>query len=266
MSSARPWILEETSWHSARTQSYDLAVLPWGATEPHNYHLPYGTDSFESSHVARESAARAWRQGARPIVLPTVPWGVNTGQLDLKLCLNIMPSTQLVLLNDLVQNLANHGITKLVILNSHGGNQFQPLIRELSAKQPAVFLCCVDWWKSRNAGEFFDEPGDHAGEWETSVLLKIHPELVLPLDVAGDGAAKTFRIKGFREKWAWAQRDWTSVTQSTGVGNPRFSTADKGAAFLDACIEKTGDFLVDLAATPLDDMYESASSPEPRVR
>jgi len=254
--SARPWVLAESPWKTVKDQGYDLALLPWGAIEPHNYHLPFATDALQAEAVAVQSAALAWKQGARPIVLPTVPWGVNTGQTDLKLCLNILPSTQLILLNDLVQNLVNHGIEKLVIINSHGGNDFIPLIRELSVKQPKMFLCCLDWWKVCPAGGYFDEPGDHAGELETSVLLALHPEWVLPLDQAGDGKPRKFAIEALRQRWVWAQRRWTEVSESTGIGDPRLATREKGQAFLDACVEKTSGFLIELSRTPLSELYQ----------
>ncbi len=66
------------------------------------------------------------------VVLPTVPFGVNTGQLDVKLDINMNPSTQLALLNDVAEVLSRHGIPKLVILNGHGGNDFKQMIRELA--------------------------------------------------------------------------------------------------------------------------------------
>jgi creatinine amidohydrolase len=117
----RPYILAETTWKSVRETAYDVAVLPWGATEAHNYHLPYGTDTIQCDHIAAEAARLAWGAGARVIVLPTVPFGVQTGQLDIPLCLNVNPSTQAALLSDLAQALAGQGIRKLVILNGHGG-------------------------------------------------------------------------------------------------------------------------------------------------
>ena len=36
----RPYILAETYWEALKDSKFDLAVLPWGATEAHNYHLP----------------------------------------------------------------------------------------------------------------------------------------------------------------------------------------------------------------------------------
>ena len=102
----RPFVLAETNWKTVRDQDYRVAVLPWGATEAHNYHLPYATDNYQAEAVATESARRAWDLGARVIVLPCVPFGVNTGQLDIDLCLNMNPSTQMAVLEDLVLTVA----------------------------------------------------------------------------------------------------------------------------------------------------------------
>ena len=85
----RPYILAETTWKTVREMAYDVAVLPWGATEAHNYHLPYGTDNVESDYIAAEAARLAWDAGARVVVLPIVPFGVQTGQLDIPFCLNL---------------------------------------------------------------------------------------------------------------------------------------------------------------------------------
>src|SRR6266496_2582096 len=98
---ARPYMLVETTWKTVRDGGYDVAVLPWGATEAHNTHLPYGTDNFECDHIAAEAARLAWERGAKVVVLPAVPFGVQTGQLDIPLCLNLNPSTQLGVLHDL---------------------------------------------------------------------------------------------------------------------------------------------------------------------
>ncbi|MDZ7290513.1 MAG: creatininase family protein, partial [candidate division KSB1 bacterium] len=97
----RPYILAETTWKTVRETPYEVAILPWGATEAHNYHLPYSTDVIESDRIAAEAARLAWEAGARVIVLPTMPFGVNTGQLDIKLTINMNPSTQLAVLNDI---------------------------------------------------------------------------------------------------------------------------------------------------------------------
>ena len=136
----RPYILLECNWKSLKEQRFDLAILPWGATEAHNYHLPYGTDVYEADKISAESARKAWERGAKVVVLPTIPYGVNTGQSDVYLDMNLNPSTQFSILNDLIQVLDRQGVKKLLILNSHGGNNFKPLIRELGLKFPDMFI------------------------------------------------------------------------------------------------------------------------------
>lgn len=243
---ARPWVLGESAWPTVRDAGYDIVVLPWGATEAHNRHLPYATDTIEASAVAIEAAGLAWQRGARVAVLPAVPFGVNTGQLAVPYCLNLNPSTQLAVVRDILGALEPHGARSLVIVNGHGGNDFKPLLRELQPTT-SLFLSLVNWWTLLDAGRYFDEPGDHAGELETSAMLHLAPELVRPLADAGPGAARRFRIAALREGWAWAQRDWPRVTEDTGVGNPAKATAQKGEAFIRDATVRLSEYLVDLA-------------------
>jgi creatinine amidohydrolase len=252
----RPYILSETSWKTVKMTTYEVAVFPWGATEAHNYHLPYGTDIVESNTIAAESARIAWEAGAKVVVLPTVPFGVNTGQLDIPLTININPSTQAALLRDVTDSLSRQGIRKLVVLNSHGGNDFRQMIRELQPEYPDMFLCTINWWQIVDQTRSFEEADDHAGEMETSVMLKVAPQLVRPLAEAGPGKAKKFKLHGLRERWVWAPRVWTKVTEDTGVGNPSKATVEKGEGYLKAVTQKIGSFLIELAASDIQDLYE----------
>src|SRR3954468_12883482 len=99
----RPYILAENNWKTVKETDYTVVILPWGATEAHNYHLPYGTDIIEADHIAAASARLAWEKGSKVMVLPTIPFGVNTGQADIRLDMNINPSTQLAILSDILE-------------------------------------------------------------------------------------------------------------------------------------------------------------------
>ncbi|MEE2770923.1 MAG: creatininase family protein [Bacteroidota bacterium] len=256
MKNIRPYVLAETNWKQVKNDNYRVALLPWGATEAHNYHLPYATDNILAEEVAIAAAGISWKSGAKPIVLPTVPFGVNTGQLDVPLCMNMNPSTQLAVLKDLVQVLDHHQIHKLILVNAHGGNNFKQIIRELSLIFPKVFICSINWWKVENAENYFDEPGDHAGELETAAVMHLRPDLVLPLEKAGNGKARNYKLKGLQEGWVSAQREWTKVTEDTGVGNPKAATAKKGQKFFDKCVDTIAGFISELDKTSLDDLYE----------
>jgi len=253
---ARPYVLAESTWKTVDPTPYEVAILPWGATEAHNYHLPYATDNIQSEQVAIRAAERAWNRGARVVVLPVVPFGVNTTQLDIKLCLNMNPSTQAALLGDLVSSLDGQGIHKLLIVNGHGGNDFRQMIRELQPKT-RVFLAAVNWWSCVDVKQFVEEAGDHAGEAETAAMMHLVPELVRPLSEAGPGRARPSKLRGVREGWAWAPRRWAQVTAETGIGNPAKATAAKGEAYVNAAVERIGGFLEELVALSLDDLYES---------
>lgn len=230
-----------------RATKYDVAVLPWGATEAHNTHLPYGADSLQSEQVAIQAAGKAWENGARAVVLPVVPFGVNTTQLDIPLTINMNPSTQAALLADVVSSLEGQGILKLVILNGHGGNDFKQMIRELQPKTK-VFLTTINWWSCVDMKKYFDETGDHAGEAETSAVMHLAPHQVRPLGEAGAGKAKKSKLTGIREGWAWAPRRWTQVTDDTGIGNPAKASAEKGRAYVNDAVERIAQFLVELSA------------------
>ena len=253
--SNRPYLLSEVTWKTVRDTRYQVAILPWGATEAHNLHLPYGTDNIETEAIAARAAERAWEQGAKVVVLPNVPFGVNTGQLDIPLCINMNPSTQALVLRDVATALAGQGIPKLVVLNGHGGNDFRQMIRELQA-QLSLFLCTISWYKVVDPKEFFSDLGDHGGELETSVMQHVAPQLVRPLSEAGPGAARRFKIGGFREGWAWAPRNWRQVTDDTGVGNPAKATAEKGQRYVDVVTAKIAGFLTELARADTGKLYE----------
>jgi creatinine amidohydrolase len=252
----KPFVLAESNWKTIKDQDIELAILPWGATEAHNYHLPYATDIIQVEKFATESAQIAWNNGAKIIVLPAVPFGVHTGQSDIKLNINLNPSTQLAILNDVIEVLNRNGIYKFLILNGHGGNDFNPMIRELGLRYQKMFICTCNWYDTFKNSMFFENGGGHADEMETSIMQYIAPELVLPLNMAGDGNSKRFKVKAFNEKWAWAERRWTQVTKDTGIGNPYKATAEKGEKCYNEVISKLASLMVELSNADINNMYE----------
>lgn len=253
----KPYILEQTNWKQVKNEKYEVAVLPWGATEPHNYHMPYGTDSLETARIAADAAEKAWEKGAKVMVLPVIPLGVqNTGQIELPFCLHTRPSTQKIIFEDIVSALNKQGIKKLVLMNGHGGNDFKPMVREIQPQFPEMFISLVEWFKMLDLSEYFEDEGDHAGEMETSVIQYYFPEFILPLDEAGEGKAKKFKLEGMNNKTAWAPRRWDKVSDDTGIGNPKAATPEKGKKFLEDVTSRIGDYFVELAKSNIDDLYK----------
>jgi creatinine amidohydrolase len=104
--------------------------------------------------------------------------------------------------------------------------------------------------------DFFREDGDHAEEMETSLMLHLKPELVLPKEQWGKGKSKKFRIGAFQEGWAWAERKWSQVSADTGIGDPKYASAEKGERFFGAVTQKMGELFFDLCRADIGDLYE----------
>jgi len=253
----REWVLAEQNHAFIRDQRWDVAVLPFGATEPHNLHMPYGTDNYEVDVIGARACEHAYKAGAKVLLLPTIPYGVNTNHLLIPgaLACSVTPTTLLHLLTDLVDSLERQGIRKLVLLNGHGGNELKPLTRELHHRTK-VFLCVCDWFRvaSDQYAQIFKEPGEHADEVETSLGLAYFPDLLRP-ELADDGAARPTRFEAINRGWVNITRPWHLVSKNTGLGNPAAASAEKGLRLMDVVVERLGRFLIELAAAPMDQMF-----------
>jgi creatinine amidohydrolase len=254
---SRPWILAEQNHAFVRGERWQSAVLPFGATEPHNLHLPYGTDNFQVETIGSAICEHAYRAGARVVLLPTMPYGVNTNHLKVPgaLACSVTPTTLLHLLTDLVDSLGRQGVRKLVLFNGHGGNELKPLTRELHHRT-GVFLCVCDWFRVAQDlyPRLFREPGEHADEVETSLGLAFFPDHVHP-ELADAGAARLTRFEAINRGWVSITRPWHLATTNTGLGNPAAASAEKGRRLLDVLVERLGQFLVELAAAPMDENF-----------
>jgi creatinine amidohydrolase len=243
----RRYLLFEANYRQLLDYRPNVAILPWGATEAHNYHLPHGTDVIEAGSVASEAARLAHERGAKPIVLPTVPFGNNAQQLDQVATIHCSTSTALAILRDVVLSLTRQGIDRLILLNGHGGNEFKPLVRDLQLEFP-ILIVVVNFWQVRSdeSREIFQEPGEHAGDLETSLLLHLCPELV-ELPQAGEGVRVPFAIEEIADVGGWTPRPWSHVHPDTGDGSPAAATAEKGAAFLQLISAPLADLICGLS-------------------
>jgi creatinine amidohydrolase len=253
----RECILAEQTHAFVRQCPWEVVVLPFGATEPHNLHMPYGTDNFQVEELGRRACQRAYDAGARALLLPTIPFGVNTNHLQIPgaLACSVTPTTLLHLLTDLVESLELQGVRKLVLLNGHGGNELKPLTRELHHRT-RVFLCVCDWYRMAADlyPKLFDKPGEHADEVETSLGLAFFPKLVHP-ELADKGIAKPTQFEAINRGWVNITRPWHLVSENTGLGDPSAATAEKGQRLMDALTERLSAFLIQLAAAPMNDQF-----------
>lgn len=252
------WDLTATNLHRLAGRRPEVAVLPVGATEAHNRHLPEGQDVLHTTYVARRCCEAAWQQGAAVVCLPTLPYGVDCNLAAFPLTIHVAQAHLDAVVRDIIASVHGHGVRKIVILNGHGGNEFMPLIRQIQSERPVhVFVC--NWWTVGHDryAEIFAAPDDHAGEFETSVALALHPEWV-ELEAAGNGAAPPYRFEALRQGWVRTSRDFARLNDHCGVGDPSQATAEKGRRYLDLVCERISAFLVELAAAEIDARFPHA--------
>jgi creatinine amidohydrolase len=223
-------------------------------------HLPYGTDMYEGETVGEKICEAAHEKGAKVVLLPTIPYGTETNQMAFPLAMNLNPSTLFAVITDLVKSLEHHGIRKLVLLNSHGGNDLKPLLRELYGKTTVnIFLC--NWYTAIGElkSEIFTHPDDHAGEMETSFGLAYFPDLVgRNADgtlIADDGKVAKSRFEAVNKGWISITRPWHLLTTNSGSGYPHEATAEKGRKLIDVVVQRLSPFLVELSAAKLDEKF-----------
>jgi creatinine amidohydrolase len=250
------WRLAELNYGRIKGEApFEVAVLPLGATEPHNLHLPYGTDTFQVEVIASRACAWAHERGARVVLLPAIPYGTETNQMRFPMAMNLNPSTLARVIGDLVDSLEAHGVARCLILNGHGGNDLKWVLREMHRSTKVhLFLC--NWYKTVSDvySTIFREKDDHAGEMETSLVLAHFPGLVEP-DRADAGSTRPTRFEAINRGWVEITRPWHLLTTNSGAGDPRAASAAKGQQLTDLLAERIGGFLVDVAASPIDETF-----------
>jgi creatinine amidohydrolase len=178
--------LDRLTWPDVEAElrtGRDTVVVAFGATEQHGRHMPLATDALLGDHLAELIAARL-----EAFVAPTVRVGCSSHHLDFPGTLSLEEETFHAVVADHVRSLARGGFRRVVLLPTHGGN-FAPLAAALEklgqvegiqivAMTDLTVLLAVAQAGEQEHGVPLGEGGLHAGEWETSMLLAIHPELV----------------------------------------------------------------------------------------
>jgi creatinine amidohydrolase len=248
----REWELASTNLRRIRRRRYEVAVIPVGATEAHNLHLPEGQDLFMVEAIARESCRRAWSKCPRVICLPAIPYGVDCNLMDFPLTMHVRQSSLDAIVRDLIEGLHKHGIRKVALFNGHGGNNFLPLVRQVQCDLDShVFLCNVWEVGHDEYARIFATPDDHAGEMETSIALELWPDLV-EMAAARNAKARPFRFEAMTRGWVKTSRTFSKLNDLCAVGDPRAATARKGKRYLELTCSRLGRFLAELAAAKID--------------
>jgi creatinine amidohydrolase len=235
-----PQLLQELTRDEARALAPDaLLVLPVGATEQHGPHLPVGVDTFAVEHIARAAANEAARH-IPVVVAPTLPFGSSHHHLPFGGTLSLSTETYYRVLLDLLESLVTSGFRRVFILNGHGGNNelIQLAARDMALRHPASFGAASYWTvaapvlAAAQAMPTTEMPG-HSGEFETSLMLRLHPGLVRAPRPRRDDlpTVDPRRPLAYRAELHGAWQEIEGYTDS-----PAWANAEHGARYLDAIV------------------------------
>lgn len=249
------WRLKELTYKTVRDMHYEIAVLPIGATEPHNLHLPHGVDYFQAEMIADRACEKATKSGAKVILLPPIPYGVNVNMIKCRLPIHVSQFVLNQVVMEIMKSVEAQGIPKFIIVNHHGGNEFKSFVRDLAGKT-RLFVTLIDSFRVAvdKHGDIFEHDGDHADEMETSICMHLFPELV-HLEDADDGSTYKTRFEFLNKGMGYISRPWHLFTKNTGVGDPRQATAEKGRQYTEIITDRMAEYFKELSAAPIDETF-----------
>jgi creatinine amidohydrolase len=231
--------LDKLTWPEVRAEldgGRDTVVVAFGATEQHGPHMPLATDALIGDELARAVAERL-----DAFIAPTVRVGCSSHHLDFPGTLSLEEETFHAIVADLVRSLAHGGFRRVVLLPTHGGN-FAPLAAaveklgsvegvQVSAITDLTALLRIAQVGEQEYGVPLGEGGLHAGEWEASMLLAIHPELVR-MDRAEAGF--TGELQEAIERMF--QGGTKAVSENGAIGDPTRASAEHGGRYWDEAL------------------------------
>ncbi len=231
--------LDRMTWPEVKAEQEagrDTLVVAFGATEQHGPHMPLATDALIGDHLAELVADRL-----DAFVAPTVRIGCSEHHLAFAGTLSISHETFAGIVTDVVDAAARSGFGRIVLLPTHGGN-FAPLASalehlgpvdgiEVRAMTDITALVALAQLGADEHGVPLGDGGLHAGEWETSMLEAIHPELVHP-----DRAAAGYTGDPESAVGAIFDAGVHTISDNGVIGDPAQASPEHGARYWDMAL------------------------------
>ncbi len=224
------------------TAGRENVVVALGATEQHGRHMPLATDALIGDHLARLIADRL-----DAFLAPTLRVGCSEHHVGFAGTMSLSEETYGAIIRDLVSSLVRGGFRRIVLVPTHGGN-FAPLAAGIAKLDDSVrervvaltdlaVLFQIAEMGEREFGVPLAEGGLHAGEWETSLMLAIHPDLVRMEQAEAGFTGDVQEAIG-----SMFQGGVASISENGTIGDPSRASAEHGerywAAIVDLVLEQ----------------------------
>lgn len=215
-----------------------VIILPIGTTEEHGRHLPVRTDAAIAEYFGRRLGDACIAAGIPALVMETIQYGFSMSAVRRWPgcpCIGSRHFTDYIF--DMVDALVQMGFEKIVMLDCHGNHDclLRLVMREIADKHNTYIMTLSPM--SLSAGTYNaikrDPQGDiHGGEWETSAMLHIAPDLVDMNEATDiDSIRCNTPLRGPVSAWGLQN------TKTGLFGNPVHATAELGKTTLDAATE-----------------------------
>ncbi len=262
---ATPFYWNELNTHDFAELSADttIAILPIASTEQHGPHLPIATDVTIANCMLAE-LRRQRGNDLNILVLPTQEIGKANEHVYGPGTLSLSAELLIPVWTAIGAKVAEAGLRKMVIVNSHGGNVdiMSIVARELRVRYQMAVVS-TQWGRFGNPEGMVDEHesryGIHGGEVETSLMLHFRPDLVR-MEKAQNFTSKAEWMRE-QSKYiqplpphslAWIAHD---LNPNGVVGDASRGTAEKGEAICRHQVRGFIELLYDLARYPLTNLY-----------
>lgn len=250
-------------WTRTEENSRKVIIAPLGSLEQHGHHLPMLTDTMIVSEVARRAEAVL---GDEALFLPTLWVGASDHHRAMPGTVSIGNNHYVALLEDMMESLIGGGFRRIFLLNGHGGNitpgrQALYNVQLRHRDKPELYLAFSSWWaiaaEQVAAIQGLEAKSvTHACEQETSMLLRIHPELV-EMDKA-TGTNFSFPSDFYCPDFSTPSRvdvprAFDQLSKTGAFGHPEIATVEKGEALFSAAVGEVIKFVREFAGWPVFD-------------
>jgi creatinine amidohydrolase len=176
-------VLSEMTWTEVDEAIKDrpVALVPVGAIEAHGPHLPVSADTVIALEMAKRGARKLKERGVPALILPPVYYTVADFGADFAGTISVSPETAVALLRDVALATAKR-FRCVAFANIHLEPKHVECLKKAveEANKAGASACYVDITKKRWADKMGDAflAGDHAGAWETSLVMAAAPDKV----------------------------------------------------------------------------------------
>lgn len=251
--------LTDLTWpEAARLDRKIVLLYPIAALEQHSRHLPFFTDSILCGTVAERVEAALPRE---VLLLPLQWLGASAHHLGMAGSLSAELDTHGKLIAEPLRCLLQHGFSRVLVLNGHGGNidTYHLALRQLALEFPNAKLCGASYWElaDREIAALLLGPRKsvgHACEMETAMMLATRPDLVRRHQIINDLQPEARALRGI-----YIPLDMKRQTQHGGIGYARFANANTGRKLLQVIVSRVIEVVRAIRA-------ETSQTPKPKSR